>query len=293
MEENNHHTVLLNGSCQEILQEINQEMESIQTILEQTGLTVDMLSYNSQQSFLRMESFAKEAAKSESRFVVIERRIKDTERKPGVSDIFRLENELQTTEIPQRISKIKREIQQLRSLHANKLSLLAQHKQALLKERLELIKILKNVMLLEINILDDSKNLIKRKIIEQTRELGDPDGEKVVLQMLENLSLKETVALDIKLEPANVDVHNIYVLNEMLNEQMNNIRKIERAVAEKRRTVETLNEIISDIRQQVPDEKPAAAHSSVRKPEQTTLGRSIPNSSSSTSRMAIRNRFKK
>ena len=280
-----------NGDGQAIQSQMKNEMQSVHSILNQIQIPRESLSSSSQQSFIRMETSIKESADIADRFIIYQRRLREAERKPGIREIIKLEADLNACSKTQDVMRINRELQHLKSIHSSKLSNLVQCQQGLLKERLELLKTWKNVLLLEMNILDDCKNIIKRRILDKTRELGDPDNEKIVKQIMENLSAADILIQDIKFDVAKVNVNNVHVLQEMFSEQMEFIRKVEMAVNEKRVAVETLSSIIHTLQGELPQEKVYVGKSVNGKSEIPMENASIKKSAIST-RLASFDKFK-
>jgi len=248
-------SILAYGDCQEILQAIVEEGDSITRLLEEFGIGYESLSPKCQRLVTRIQSFMKECENVSIRFTQVSKRIKEAEQKPGVREIIRKEQQLEECGRTQEEMRLKREIQHLKSLHASKLSALTQQKQALLRERLELIKLWQNILLLEINVLEESRCLVEKKILDTVNEIGDPDGEMIVREMLKKLSTQRTAFREFSLDVSKVSVHNIHALNQMLKDQLEHIRRIEDAIAEKKEVIQTLQNIMKEVRGELPREK--------------------------------------
>ncbi len=299
MDTNKHVEMLAYGLGNEMLTEITNEVESLETTLNNFAIDAQSLRPESQFALKRMKGFIQEAERISASLFTIERRVGDIKRSSGIRDILDIEEKIKLCDSVHESGRLKRQILHLKSIHAKKLSDLVSNEQQVLQERLRLINIWKSILNYEIHILEECKTMIIKKIVVSANSSGDPDIIEKVRDRLRSLSVKDSVISDLRLDMSSVHIANIHILHKTLNEQLKDIDKIEIVVAEKREIVQVLNDIARDIQEQLPENlsefpaEKAISVSNAENPKSTLSPTTKPaNFDPSRTRMAIRDKNK-
>ncbi len=256
MERSKRVEMLANGLGNEMLAEITREVESIESTLDELGVSPSSLRPESQFALKRLRGFIQESERIAASLFSYERKVGDIRRSAGVKDIMQMEEQLPRCGSAQETGRIKRQILHLKSIHARKLSELVSNEQQLLQERLRLINIWKSILNYEIHILEECKAFIVKNIVTAANSSGDADIIEMVRERLRSMSVKDSLIDNLKLDLTALKVANIHVLHKTLNEQLNDIGRIETAVEEKRQIVQVLSAISRDIRRLLPNPPP-------------------------------------
>lgn len=248
--------MLANGLGNEMSAEIAREVESIESTLQELGVSPSSLRPESQFALKRLRGFIPESERIAASLFNYERKVGDIKRGAGVKDIIQMEEQLPRCGSMQEAGRIKRQILHLKSIHSRKLSELVTNEQQLLQERLRLINIWKSILNYEIHILEECKTSIVKNIVTTANSSGDTEIVEMVRERLRSMSVKDSIIDNLKLDLTALKVANIHVLHKTLNEQLNDIGRIETAVEEKRQIVQVLSAISRDIRRQLPNPPP-------------------------------------
>jgi hypothetical protein len=278
-----HVEMLAYGLGSDMLSEIKNEVASIEATLADLSISIQDLRPESQFAMKRMGGYIQEAERISSSLFNYEKRIGDIKRISGIKEIQDLEAELSLPKSHHEISRLKRQIHHLKSIHSRKLSNLISTQQLTLQERLRLVNIWKSILNYEIHILDECRTQIIRNIVLAANSSADSDTIDMVRERLKSLSVKDSIVSELKLDMSAVKIANIHILHKTLVEQLNDIGRIESAVEEKRQVVQILNVIAADIRDKMidaPPEEPSAMPPFVAESAKETITDASPPSSS-------------
>ena len=198
MSSEKHVEMLASGLGGEMLDEITDEVHSIETTLKSLSISVESLRPESQFAMKRMKGYIQEAERISSTLFNYERKVGDIKRSAGVKDVVEIEEKLKTNNSPSEINRLKRQLTHLKSLHARKLSELVSNEQQILQQRLRLINIWKSILNYEIHILEECKSKIVQQIVTCANSSGDAEIIEMVRNRLGSLSVKDSVISELK-----------------------------------------------------------------------------------------------
>lgn len=256
MKSSRHVEMLAKGLGSDMLSEIRQEIESIDSSLREMSILPSQLRPESQYAIKRMKGYIPESEKISSCLYTFERKIGEIKRQKSIQDINAIEEKLPTCDSLSESGRLKRQLSHLKSIHARKLSDLISNQQQLLYERLKLINIWKSILNYEIHILEDCKTIIVKQIVVKANGSGSAEIIEMVRERLRSLSVKDTLASQLKIDMSSAKVANIHILHKTIEEQLNDVGRVETAIQEKRQVVQVLSSIAKDIRSQLPDAPP-------------------------------------
>ncbi|MGC9328496.1 MAG: hypothetical protein ACP5I1_12745 [Candidatus Hinthialibacter sp.] len=257
---NSHHIEMLaKGLGGDMLSEIRQEINFVDSSLRDLSLSPSQLRPDAQFAIKRMKGYIPETEKVSTCLFAYERKIAEIKRQKSIQEIYDIEKKLQHCDSLSESGRLNRQLTHLKSIHARKLSDLNSNQQKMLHERLKLINIWKSILNYEIHILEDCKSIIIKKIVETANASGSSEIIDMVRGRLRSLSVKDTVISQLKIDKPSAKIANIHILYKTIEEQLNDVERVETVVQEKRRVVQMLNSIANDIRSQLPDAPPEEA----------------------------------
>lgn len=247
--------VLANGNSKDILDELNREIESFQEMSKQFQAFEDAFSPESRFIYKEFNLHRKSANRISTAMDTCQRKLIVLESKPGIKRICEIEEKLNDQQSIKQYGQLNRELSHLKQRHAKDLSEMVLNRQGILKERLKFIQLWKTILLSEIKILEECKNLLRRNILEEVNQSGDTSLRGVIEEKLKSLNLQITPIQDIKINASTLQVSNINILRKTLIDQLNHVVKIEKTIREKKHSVQVLTEL----HQRYSDELPAEA----------------------------------
>ncbi len=250
--DNQHIQMITYGTSDEMLSQLKKEVAYVDQFLEDLSVSPNSLKPESQFALKRMKMFLNDAEKISLTMGTFQQRVKNIERISGIIQINQLEEKINICDNALEMGRLTREMRNLKSVHSRKLSELVSNKQQLLQEQLRLIYIWKSILNYEIHILEESKNMIIQKIVTSANSSGSVEIIQMVRQRLSSLSIKDSIFTESKVDNKAINIANIHVLQRTLDEQVNDVTRIETVISDKRLIVSILNDIASDIKEKVP-----------------------------------------
>jgi len=192
-----HIEILANGESQQIYEEMKKEVEGIDSFFEGNEFICRSLAPQTQFTLKNMNTYLRKAQQTATCMDSLHRKIKTTESKPGISKLQKIEKELKGCSNPLDYGRLNRDLRFLKSKHSTEMADLVSNRHQLLVSRLNIIQVWKSLLICEIHILEEGKNILIKKIIEGAEKSDDPELQDMVHQKLQDIGM-ELPAIDNK-----------------------------------------------------------------------------------------------
>ena len=144
-----------------------------------------------------------------------------------------------------------REIQQYKSLHGTEISKIVSLEQQTLVHRLNLINCWKSLVITEIGILDELKNVIIKNVLAEAQESDDPEVLQLVQEKIDSIKNAYSEVSTTLSDKSDFHLGNIKILKESMKNQLTKVVQIEMAVEERQETFSCLADLAKDFKSDV------------------------------------------
>ncbi|MEW6236005.1 MAG: hypothetical protein AB1656_11505 [Candidatus Omnitrophota bacterium] len=285
---------LAEGQGRDILDEIKQEIDAVKLFLRQIPHKIDFMTMESESSIEQMESIWKKSeaiayAMNESMI-----KINAIEKQPWMKQINQMKYEIHQSDSSLSAARLQRDIRYMESLNSNTLSKLATYKKQLLIERLSLTRNWKMILSMEIHLLEKSKEGLLKIIAENAQAAGDLSILEMAQEKLKAQANNGKIDLILQQKTPPLELDNIHVLRTVLEQQLGDLERIEKTIAEKKVVLQALCEIIATFERQISGNavyNPVILEGESEKEKREILSNKKVEDSRSASRMAYRKKL--
>jgi|GEM_PF-3795594 hypothetical protein len=276
-EELRHRIVLLaNGKPSAIVTEMEKEIDLLQATVDRLPEAAVMAESVVKTVMMTVRSYRNQAETIGNPLSILERNIQAIESKPGIQRYQRLTHELnhQSPNSPAARRELRNQIQSLKATYSSDLSSLISYTQQSLVHRLNLIQCWKSLIFAGIGLFEVLRENLWKRIFAEAKS----EGDELLLQFLrEQQAMMKTqeVSEPSKLVKTTIQVANVKFLKVTLQEQLNEVVRLDSAISEKRECLHRLENVTEEMSRMIeaptPSPKaPAAAHRHPPAPETTS-----------------------
>ncbi|MEW6236009.1 MAG: hypothetical protein AB1656_11525 [Candidatus Omnitrophota bacterium] len=293
-----HIDLLANGGSDSILSEMKKEIKSIEETIQRQNTSEQNIQREFKNIILEVGFLYKKAEKSALPLDTSLLRIQRIEAKPPIKRYLQLAQELSQTDSSRTHTALNREFQFIKMQNAKDLSDIVSNQHQALVHRLNLINCWKTLMMLEIKILKQIKELISINLIRKAQETNDPGSLEFILEKLNALETDPHSLRMSDIDKSTLAKSNLAALMKTLREQLNEVIVIGKTLIEKQTVYESLQSVVGNIKEalpssyiqeSIPSEQPAA----VAAEETPADASAVPPEKKSTIRMAFTSQSRK
>lgn len=244
--------ILANGRGQRIAEEIKSEVETVNSMMKQFSITLELLKPPVRFQWLQAQGFVGESAKLSDQLDRFLDKVKSLETKRGVRDYILLESQRGDASDPREYGQINRRMKTLKDMHARDLSDMVSNRHQAMLTRIKIVNRWKTILAYEVPILENCRNLILANAEQAAERSGDAELLEKVRDKLKSI---QAHAAEIRSNAANISSlqnASIHVLRKTVIHQLDEVVKLERVISEKKQSLKELSEIVTGLKQELP-----------------------------------------
>ncbi len=254
MDIRNHLETLANGDGNQIVDGMKNELDIVSTFMNDLSISAEKLTPETRLHWFQSKQIIQTAEKNATVLDKHAKRVDDLENKRPVREYLRLQQEMRNTRSPIEYGKLNRQIKQLKDSASRDLSDLVSNQHQVLLKRINLVNHWKSLLAVEIRVLEECKVYILQSAKSTAEASGDVELLDDVIQQIHLLQGPPHELEGYAVNLSALQTANIHVLRKTVKNQLDEVVKLEKLIAEKRIALNTLTDIAKRLNSGLPDE---------------------------------------